>query len=136
MGVARRRFLQTATGAAAWQVCRPPVLPELAAVIGAEPPSSSGAATPLTIPFDAELEPLVRLIEDTPRDRIVAALVERVSAGLPYRRLLAAVFLTVLRRPQSSHSVYLVHSAYQAGLDLPASDAVLPLFWAVDHHKW
>lgn len=88
------------------------------------------------IRFGPDLEPIVRLIEQTPREHCVAALVEQVRAGLPYRRFLAAVFLAAIRKENPHHSVYLVHSAHQMSLDLPARDRLLPLFWAVDHFKW
>jgi hypothetical protein len=88
------------------------------------------------IEFAADIEPIVRLIEETPRDQCVATLIGQLQKGLPYRRFLAAVFLSAVRKRDSHHSVYLVNSAHQVSLDLPPEDRLLPLFWAVDHYKW
>jgi hypothetical protein len=88
------------------------------------------------IRFGSDLEPIVRLIEETPRDKCVAALAQQLRAGLPYRRFVAAVFLAALRKQNSHHSVYLVNSAHQLSQDLPEPESLLPMFWAVDHFKW
>jgi hypothetical protein len=61
---------------------------------------------PERIQFGPELEPLVRLIEDTPRDRCVAALVEQLRRGLTYRQFLAAVFFSAIRKRDSHHTVF------------------------------
>src|SRR5207237_7913440 len=39
----------------------------------------------------SDVEPLVRLIEDTPRNRIIEVAAERVRGGTSYQELLAAV---------------------------------------------
>jgi hypothetical protein len=88
------------------------------------------------IRFGSDVEPIVRIIEETPRERCVDVLVGQLRAGLPYRRFLAGVFLAALRKQHSHHSVYLVHSAHQVSLDLAPKERLLPLFWAVDHFKW
>jgi hypothetical protein len=88
------------------------------------------------IRFGGDLEPIVRLIEETPREKCVPVLVEQLRTGLPQRRFLAAIFLAALRKQNSHHSVYLVHSAHQVSLDVAPPDRLLPLFWAVDHFKW
>jgi hypothetical protein len=102
------------------------------------PQAQSGEteSTPESIRFGPDLEPIVRLIEETPREKCVAVLTAQLHAGLPYRRFLAAVFLAALRKQNSHHSVYLVHSAHEVSLDLSDQDRLLPLFWAVDHFKW
>jgi hypothetical protein len=87
------------------------------------------------IRFGSDLDPIVRLIEEKPRDKCVAALVEQVRAGLPYRRFLAAIFLAAIRA-RGGHQVFLVHAAHQVSLDLRFEERLLPLFWAVDHYKW
>lgn len=123
----RRRFLQAAavSGAGLSGV------PSLGRARAGE-----NRSAPEPIRFGPDLEPIVRLIEDTPRKNCIAALVGQLRAGLPYRRFLAAVFLAALRKQNSHHSVYLVHSAHQVSLDVRAQDRLLPLFWAVDHFKW
>src|SRR4051794_8838645 len=125
----RRRFLRSTAGAAA--ALGLPALDGLLPLMGAD-----RAATIEPVRFDSDLEPIVRLIEDTPRERCVAALVAELRRGLPYRRFLAAVFLTAVRKSNSHHSVYLVNSAHQVSLDLRPEERLLPLFWAVDHFKW
>ena len=51
------------------------------------------AAEARVVRLDADAEPLVRLIEDTPRPRLLEEIGARVKAGLPYRDVLAALFL-------------------------------------------
>jgi len=86
--------------------------------------------------FSPDIEPIVQLIEETPREKCVAALAGQLRAGLPYRRFVAAVFLAALRKQNSHHSVYLVNSAHQLSQELSNQERLLPLFWAVDHFKW
>jgi hypothetical protein len=97
---------------------------------------AQAAETDPSIRFSPDLEPIVRLIEETPRDKCVGVLAGQVRAGLPYRRFLSAVFLAALRKQDSHHSVYLVNSAHQVSLDLNSKDRLIPLFWALDHFKW
>jgi hypothetical protein len=124
----RRRFLQTATGAAALG------LADLSALrlLGAEPPAKG----PLMIQFSPDIEPLVRLIEETPRKKCITIFCERLRGGLPYRQFLSAIFLAAVRKQDSHHNVYLIHSAHQVSLDLRPEERILPLFWAMDHYKW
>ena len=68
---------------------------------------------------------LVRLIDKTPREQCQKLLVDQYRRGVPYRELLAAVFFFAALR-DGHHSVYLVHSAHQLSLDLPADDRMLP----------
>src|SRR5579885_3171590 len=93
-------------------------------------------AAPDVLRFGPDLEPLVRLIEETPREKCVAMLAEQLRGGLPYRRFLAAIFLAAIRKRNPHHSVYLVNSAHQVSLDLRPQERLLPLFWAADHFKW
>lgn len=124
----RRRFVQQASGIAAlgladWFSTR-------AVADGENPPASEG------IRFSEELEPLVRLIEEVPREECAEKLAEKLKGGLSYRRLLSAAFLAAIRKRDSAHAVYLMHSAHQTSLDLPQDQRLLPLFWAIDHFKW
>src|SRR5438094_2078818 len=88
-----------------------------------------------------EMEPLVRLIEDTPRDRLLEVVAERVKKGLSYQQLLAGVLLAGVRsikpRPVGFkfHAVLVVNSAHLASLAAPDTDRWLPLFWALDNFK-
>ena len=91
--------------------------------------------------FGAGIEPLVRLIEETPRGDCIEVIAKRVKAGLSYRELLSAVFLAGIRNvsPQPPgfkfHCVFVLHSANQLSLDAPDSERLLPLLWAVDYFK-
>src|SRR6516164_11075141 len=127
MSTTRRRFLQTVAGAASLGLPDLPLLGELAA-FGAEPP-------PATVRFGRDLEPVVRLIEDTPRDRCVAVFIDQLRRGLPYRRFLAAVFFAGVRRHRSHHDVYKIHSVHQVSLDARPEERLLPLFWALHGYK-
>jgi hypothetical protein len=106
-------------------------------------PARAAAAevTPEAVKFRPEMEPIVRWIEDTPRDRILESAVEKLKAGLPYRALLAGVFLAGIRnikpRPVGFkfHAVLAVNSAHQLALDAPQADRLIPLFWALDNFK-
>ena len=91
--------------------------------------------------FSAEIEPLVRLLEDTPRDRLLEEVASRIHRGLTYREVLAALLLAGVRNIQPRpvgfkfHSVLVVNSAHLASLSSPDSDRWLPIFWALDYFK-
>ncbi|MFN0127751.1 MAG: hypothetical protein ACKV19_13810 [Verrucomicrobiales bacterium] len=88
-----------------------------------------------------EIEPLVRLLEDTPRDRVLEEVGARLKSGLSYRELLAALLLAGVRNIQPRpvgfkfHAVLVVNSAHLASLASADSDRWLPLFWAIDQFK-
>ncbi|MEM6471345.1 MAG: hypothetical protein AAF802_17420, partial [Planctomycetota bacterium] len=86
------------------------------------------------VKLDSSTAPLVKLLEDTPREHLQAMLVRQMKKGVPYRKLLEAAFLYPVLW-QGHHSVYLVHAAHQLSLDVPSRDRLLPLFWAVDVMK-
>src|SRR5262245_32844196 len=54
-------------------------------------------AAPELVRFNPQIEPVVQLIEQTPRDRCVAAMIEQLRQGLPYRQFLAALYLAAIR---------------------------------------
>ena len=95
--------------------------------------------TPDLVQFSPDIEPVVRLIERTPHDQCIAAMVEQLRNGLPYRQFLAALFLASIRAARWhgdgmhgwDHNAYVVHSAYQLSLDLPAGEQLLPAFNAL-----
>jgi hypothetical protein len=98
--------------------------------------------SPELVRFGPDIEPIVRLIEDTPQDRCIAVIVEQFRKGLPYRHLLAALYLAAIRAAKwyagmhgYDHSAYVVHSAYQLALDLPAGEQLLPAFYALNGFK-
>src|SRR5688572_6522623 len=50
--------------------------------------------------FSEELDPLIRLLEQTPRDRLLEEVGARVRRGLSYQQLLAALMLAGVRNIQ------------------------------------
>jgi hypothetical protein len=106
-------------------------------------PVSAADATPdpRGVRLDAEVEPLVRLLEDTPRERVLEEVGARLVRGLSYRELLAALLLAGVRNIQPRpvgfkfHAVLVVNSAHLASLAAADTDRWLPLFWAIDQFK-
>jgi hypothetical protein len=96
---------------------------------------------PETVQLDSDVEPLVRLLEDTPREKVIDATVEQIHLGTSYQQLLAAVFLAGVRgikpRPVGFkfHAVLVINSAHLAAQAAPDSDRWLPLLWAMDNFK-
>ena len=94
-----------------------------------------------TVRFSTEIEPLVRLLEDTQRDRLLEVVAGRVKRGMSYRELLAALLLAGVRNIQPRpvgfkfHAVLVVNSAHLASLASPDKDRWLPIFWALDYFK-
>ena len=100
MTATRRRFLQAVAGSAPLGLVDVSWLRSLAA-IGAEPP-------PDRVQFGSELEPIVRLIEETPRERCVEVFIDQLRRRLPYRRFLAAALFVCVRK-QHSHQIGRAH---------------------------
>ncbi len=96
---------------------------------------------PDAVRFRPEIEPVVRWIEETPRDRIFDVALEQLKAGLSYRDLLAGVFLAAIRNVQPRpvgfkfHAVLVVNSAHLLALSAAEDDRLLPLLWALDNFK-
>src|SRR5438552_17080043 len=134
----RRHFLQTAATAGAALG-----LGEWAKLLPLSPATAAEAkVTPDLVRFSPDIEPVVRLVEETPREKCVAAMVEQLRNGLPYRQFLAALYLAAIRAAKwhggihgYDHSAYLVHSANQLSLDLPAAARLLPAFYALEGFK-
>jgi hypothetical protein len=97
--------------------------------------------TPARVQFSPDIEPLVRLLEETPRARVLEAVVERIRRGTSYQELLAALLLAGVRnimpRPVGFqfHAVLVINSAHLASLAAQDRDRWLPLLWAVDYFK-
>src|SRR5438105_112693 len=94
------------------------------------------------VKLDPEIEPLVKLLEETPKDRLLEEVGSRVKNGLSYREVLAALMLAGVRNvePRPSvgfkfHAVLVVNSAHLASLAAPDSERWLPIFWALDNFK-
>ncbi len=97
---------------------------------------------PHLVRLDSGIEPLVRLIEETPRARLIEEMGRRVRAGLSYQVLLAALMLAGVRniRPRPHvgfkfHAVLVVNSAHLASIESPDQHRWLPIFWALDNFK-
>lgn len=89
-----------------------------------------------------EIESLVRLIEESPRETLLEKVAERIRHGRSYREVLAAIFLAGIRnvQPRPSvgfkfHCVLVVNSCHLASLAGPDHDRWLPIFWALDYFK-
>jgi hypothetical protein len=133
----RREFLKSSAGAGMLLGCAAP------AALGALAPHARKEAqvTPDLVRLTPDVEPLVRLIEETPREKCFDMMVEQLRRGLPYRNFLAALFLAGIRNVSPHplgfkfHCVFAIHSANQLSLDAVSEDRLLPLFWALDQFK-
>ncbi len=105
------------------------------------PAAENDKAARHLVPLHSEMEPLVRLIEDTPRDKLMERVVAEVRSGTSYEQLLGAVFLAGVRGIQPRpvgfkfHAVLVVNSAHLASMRAPDKERWLPLFWAIDNFK-
>lgn len=136
MPLNRRRFLTT-SGTSAFLSGAVPLLPGLRTISAVDATVPEGV-----VQLRPEIEPLVKLIEDTDRNRLIEVIARRIRDGLSYREVLAALFLAGVRnvQPRPSvgfkfHAVLVVHSAHLASLASPDEDRWLPLLWALDEFK-
>jgi hypothetical protein len=97
--------------------------------------------SPRMVRLSPDVEPLVRLLEETDRGRLLEEVATRVRRGTTYGQLLAAVMLAGVRGIQPRpvgfkfHAVLVVNSAHLAALGAPDQERWLPLFWAIDNFK-
>ena len=134
----RRHFLRStaAVGSLA-------ALGDLAFLGKLRPVSADEAKLPSNlVRLQSDIEPLVRLLEETPRAKLLEEVGGRVKKGLGYRDLLAALMLAGVRNIQPRpavgfkfHAVLVVNSAHLASLNSPDQHRWLPLFWAMDNFK-
>src|SRR5579884_1549698 len=105
------------------------------------PAADNDKAARRLVPLSSELEPLVRLMEDTPRGQLMERIVDEVRKGTSYEELLSAVFLAGVRGIQPRpvgfkfHAVLVINSAHLASQRAPDRERWLPLFWALDNFK-
>jgi hypothetical protein len=134
----RRRFLQSAAAGGTLLG-----LGELGFLDGL-PPVSADDARPEhgRVRLRPEVEPLVTLIEDSPRDKLLEEIAAHIRRGASYKDILAALLLAgvcnVQPRPNVGfkfHAVLVVNSAHLASLASPDHERWLPLFWALDNFK-
>lgn len=134
----RRRFLQVAAAGSALSLAAEwDFLTTLPRVSAADAKLGRGL-----VAFGDELEPLVRLIEESPRNRLLEEAAARIRSGTSYRQTLAALLLAGIRNVQpypavgfKFHSVLVVNACHLASLSGPDAERWLPLFWALDHFK-
>jgi hypothetical protein len=134
----RRRFLQNAAAAGAAAG-----LGDLAFLARLAPVSAAEASpSPNRVQMHPDIEPIVRLLEETPRERLLEEVAARIHAGLSYQDLLAGLLLAGIRNIQPRphvgfkfHAVLVVNSAHLASLASPDEHRWLPIFWALDHFK-
>lgn len=133
----RRSFLRSSTTGVAAMSGGLAFLSRLPRVSAAE--AAQGAQH---VRFDDAIEPLVRLIEDSPRDALLERVAECIHAGRSYGEVLAALLLAGVRnvQPRPSvgfkfHCVLVVNSCHLASLAGPDEDRWLPIFWALDYFK-
>src|SRR6266404_1716653 len=133
----RRQFLKTAASAGALYG-----LGDLSFISRLPRVSAQEAQLdPKIVQFHPDIEPLVRFLEETPRNKLLEEVAARIRRGLSYRELLAALLLAGVRNIQPRpvgfkfHAVLVVNSAHVASLSSPDSDRWLPIFWALDQFK-
>src|SRR5262245_54474580 len=96
---------------------------------------------PAVVQLSADIEPLVRLIEESPRNRLLEVVAEHIHGGTSYQQLLSALMLAGVRgikpRPVGFqfHAVLVVNSAHLASIAANDRDRWLPLFWGLDNFK-
>lgn len=90
----------------------------------------------------AGIEPLVHLLEETPRSELLEQVAAKIQGGTSYREILAALLLAGVRNVQPRpavgfkfHAVLVVNSAHLASISSPEQDRWLPIFWALDYFK-
>ncbi len=135
---ARRDFLRSAAAGSTVAICN-----GLGARLGLPPVSAEEAKLNAdVVRLRPEIEPLVRLLEETPREQVVEKVAAKVRRGTTYREVLAALLLAGVRniQPRPSvgfkfHAVLVVQSVHLASLASPESDRWLPVFWALDYFK-
>lgn len=135
--IARRSFLQLTAGSAALTG-----LGDLGFLAQLTPVSAAEAKLePKQVALHPEMEPLVRVLENTPRDRVLEEVAGRIQRGTTYREVLAALLLAGVRNIQPRpvgfkfHAVLVINSAHLASLSSPDTDRWLPIFWAIDQFK-
>jgi hypothetical protein len=131
----RRRFLQSASalglGLGSWELLRG-ITPAHAADMKVGPDA---------VRFRPEIEPVVRWIEETPRERALEVAVGHLKDGLSYRDLLSGLFLAGIRNIKPHpvgfkfHAVMVINSAHLLGQAAEVNDRLLPMLWALDNFK-
>src|SRR6188474_256003 len=125
----RRDFLRSSASAAAFTG----LLPRVSLAEMSLPPGSVRTGT--------GIDPLVKFIEETPREKLIEEIGARVKKGLAYNEVLAALFVAAVRNVQPRpvgfkfHAVLAINAAHQASLSGPDGDRWLPILWSLDYFK-
>ena len=136
-GLRRRRFLQMASALGLGAELGPWASLRTITPLRAE----DARVKPEMVRFRPEIEPVVRLIEETPRERIIETGIIQLKKGLSYKDLLAGLFLAGIRnikpRPVGFkfHAVMVINSAHVLGQSAAVTERLLPLLWALDNFK-
>ncbi|HZW30368.1 MAG TPA: hypothetical protein VFF52_06635 [Isosphaeraceae bacterium] len=136
-GLRRRRFLQMASALGLGAELGPWASLRTITPLRAE----EARVKPEMVRFRPEIEPVVRLIEETPRERIIETGIIQLKKGLSYKDLLAGLFLAGIRnikpRPVGFkfHAVMVINSAHVLGQSAAVTERLLPLLWALDNFK-
>lgn len=134
----RRAFLRSAVGSGGLAACH-----RLGSGLGLPPVSAVEAKVgPAVVRLHPGIEPLVRLLEEAPRERLVEEVAARIRKGATYRQVLAALLLAGVRnvQPRPSvgfkfHAVLVVQSLHLTSLASAEADRWLPVFWGLDYFK-
>lgn len=122
----RREFLA--------EVGRGMLVASLGAPVAAELGLSTGFAEEVPARLDfGPLEPLVRLMQETPPDKLLGELVEKLRAGTELRRLVAAAALANARTFGGEdyvgfHTMMALAPALHMASELPEASQALPVF--------
>lgn len=87
---------------------------------------------PLNVTLNSEIAPLVRLIENTPRERSVAMMIDELKKGTSRNQFVAAMFLASARINVSPHHVFMIYASLRLSNEMEPANQFLPLFWALD----
>jgi len=133
----RRQFLKLAGTGSAFALANLEFLSKLPAVS-----AQDATVNPKLVRLDAGIEPLVRLIEDSPRTELLEKVAQRIRQGTTYQEVVASLFLAGIRnlapRPTVGfkfHAVMVVNAAHLESLAAPENERWLPIFWALDEFK-
>jgi hypothetical protein len=137
MQFSRRKFLETTASGALFGLGNVAFLDRLASVR-----ADDAQVHPSTVRFRPEIEPLVRLVEETSQETLLEEIAARIKKGLSYREVVTALLLAGVRNVQPRpyvgfkfHSVLVVNAAHLASLSSPEQHRWLPIFWALDYFK-
>lgn len=127
----RRRFLNTTmTGFSA------ALIPGLPLVSAAQAKIDSAK-----VKLSDDIEPLVKLLEESDRAKLMETLAGKIRGGTNYQQILTALLLAGVRNVQPRpvgfkfHAVLVVNSCHMASISSPDEDRWLPIFWALDNFK-